>query len=122
MPVNGSTPDTSLLATSIDWTKEYSRERERVRQLRAGADSLPGRLRLLLDGSQTWLVLIATGISIGLLAGAIDIVSSWLSDLRTGYCSSSSRVHRFYLNKTFCCWGFDGTSFPALDPDCQGQC
>ncbi|ODV91422.1 hypothetical protein CANCADRAFT_3125 [Tortispora caseinolytica NRRL Y-17796] len=49
---------------------------------------------------QTWIVLTLVGMTIGLIAGILNIVTSWLSDIKVGYCSRG-----FYLNKTFCCWG-----------------
>lgn len=56
----------------------------------------------VLDASQIWVVLIATGIAAGLVAAAIDIVANWLGGLKEGYCTTS-----FYLSKEFCCWGLD---------------
>jgi chloride channel 3/4/5 len=44
------------------------------------------------------------GIASGILAAIIDITSDWLSDLKEGYCETA-----FYLNRRFCCWGYDGT-------------
>jgi chloride channel 3/4/5 len=34
-------------------------------------------------------------------------VSDWLGDLKTGYCSAGVDGGRFYLNKYFCCFGYD---------------
>jgi hypothetical protein len=45
------------------------------------------------------------GVSVGILAAAIDIVSDWLGDLKEGFCKPT-----FYLNRGFCCWGISGTS------------
>jgi chloride channel 3/4/5 len=46
---------------------------------------------------------INVGVSVGILAAAIDIVSDWLGDLKEGFCNST-----FYLNRGFCCWGISG--------------
>jgi hypothetical protein len=43
------------------------------------------------------------GISVGILAAAIDIISDWLGDLKEGFCKPT-----FYLNRGFCCWGISG--------------
>ena len=43
------------------------------------------------------------GVSVGILAAAIDIVSDWLGDLKEGFCKPT-----FYLNRGFCCWGISG--------------
>jgi len=89
--------------TAIDWIFEYAKERQRLKVLRSSAQGLIGYLRQLADASQIWWVLIATGIAAGVLAAGIDVVSDWLADLRTGFCGNV-----FYLDKGFCCWGYDG--------------
>lgn len=93
--------------TAIDWIFEYTKERQRIRLLSSGSKGLWKQLRLLLDASQVWIVLIATGIAVGILAACIDIASNWLGDIKTGYCKSDGS---YYLNKSFCCWGYDGSS------------
>lgn len=85
--------------SSIDWINEIAKERRRI--LRLNTDrSVNGRTLRILDQTQTWAILIATGIAVGILAASIDVVSLYLGDLKEGYCSSS-----FYLSKSFCCWG-----------------
>lgn len=95
--------------TAIDWVFEYSRERQRLRQLYSSASGLLGYLKRFLDGSKIWVVLIATGILTGVLAASIDVASDWLADLKTGFCRNGGQDTggRFYLNKVFCCWGLD---------------
>jgi chloride channel 3/4/5 len=66
-----------------------------------------GQLKVLADSSQIWLILIATGIAVGGIAAGIDVASDWMGDLKTGVCSNVDNGGRFYLNKTFCCWGED---------------
>jgi len=85
--------------------------------------SRPGvmsRIKLTLDSSQAWIILICTGpsspmkrmlmvgVSVGILAAAIDIVTDWLGDLKEGFCRPT-----FYLNRGFCCWGISGTTTPS---------
>jgi chloride channel 3/4/5 len=96
--------------TAIDWIYEYTKERQRKRLLYSSGQGLLGHARRLLDASNVWLVLIATGIAVGIIAACIDIATDWLGDLKTGYCKSGSGGGKFYLNKSFCCWGLDGTS------------
>jgi chloride channel 3/4/5 len=48
------------------------------------------------------------GVSVGILAAAIDIVTDWLGDLKEGFCRPT-----FYLNRGFCCWGISGTTSPV---------
>ncbi len=50
--------------------------------------------------AQSWITLVLIGITIGIIAGILNIVTEWLNDFKSGYCSTS-----LYLNKNFCCWG-----------------
>ena len=93
--------------TAIDWIYEYSKERMRLQHLLRNAPGLFGQLRVLADSSQIWLILIATGIAVGGIAAGIDVASDWMGDLKTGVCSNVDNGGKFYLNKTFCCWGED---------------
>ena len=96
--------------TAIDWVFEYTKERQRKRLLFSTGQGVLGHLRQLLDGSHVWVVLVATGIAVGLLAAGIDIASDWLSDIKTGYCKGEEGFSQFYLNRGFCCWGHEGSS------------
>ncbi len=96
--------------TTIDWIYEYTKERQRLRILYANTTGLVGYARRLLDASHVWLVLIITGISVGVLAAAIDTVSLWLGDIKSGYCKNGAQGGRFYLHRGFCCWGHDDLS------------
>lgn len=92
--------------TAIDWIFEYTKERQRLRVLYSSASGLFGYLQLLLDSSQIWVILILTGIAAGAVAAGIDVASDWLGDIKTGFCSSSDGG-AFYLNRGFCCLGYD---------------
>ena len=96
--------------TAIDWIFEYTKERQRLRMLYSRASGLLGQLNQLWDASQVWLILVATGALSGTLAAAIDIVSDWLGDIRTGFCYGQGGWRRFYLSQAFCCWGHDRLS------------
>jgi chloride channel 3/4/5 len=96
--------------TAIDWIFEYAKERQRLRLLLSSATGAVGQLKRLLDASQIWVILVLTGIVTGLVAAVIDVISDWLGDLKQGVCRGTSGNGKFYLNKTFCCWGLDGTS------------
>jgi chloride channel 3/4/5 len=95
--------------TAIDWIFEYTKERQRLRILYSTTNGLVGYVRQLLDASHVWVVLIFTGVAVGILAAAINIASDWLSDIKFGFCKSGEQGGQFYLNKGFCCWGHDGT-------------
>lgn len=96
--------------TAIDWIFEYTKERQRQRILYSHAAGLLGHAQQMLDASQIWIVLIATGLLSGVLAAGIDVASDWLGDLKTGYCQSGPHGGQFYLNKGFCCWGHQGSN------------
>ncbi|KAL2004279.1 hypothetical protein VTN02DRAFT_4004 [Thermoascus thermophilus] len=96
--------------TAIDWIFEYTKERQRKRLLYSTGQGILGHVRQLLDASHVWLVLIATGIAVGVLAASIDIASNWLGDIKTGYCKNGRGGGKFYLNKSFCCWGHEDLS------------
>ena len=93
--------------TAIDWIFEYTKERQRLRMLYSSATGLIGYVQQFLDASQVWAVLILTGLAAGLFAAGIDVVSDWLGDLKAGYCSAGGDGGHFYLNKAFCCYGYD---------------
>ncbi|KKZ66309.1 chloride channel 3 [[Emmonsia] crescens] len=96
--------------TAIDWIFEYTKERQRIRHLYASNKGLLGYVRKVLDASHIWVILIITGITVGVIAACIDIASNWLGDIKTGYCRTGGEGGRFYLNKSFCCWGYDDLS------------
>lgn len=95
--------------TAIDWIFEYTKERTRLRVLRSNTQGLFGKLQLSFDSAQEWIILVATGSLVGTLAAVIDITTDWLADLKAGYCSNEDGG-RFYLNKAFCCLGYDEES------------
>ena len=90
--------------TAIDWIYEYSKERTRLRQLTTNSPGVLGHLKVIADSSQIWWILVATGLAVGGIAAGIDIVSDWLGDLKTGFCSNVQDGGQFYLNRAFCCW------------------
>ncbi|KAL2850588.1 chloride channel [Aspergillus pseudoustus] len=101
--------------TAIDWIFEYTKERQRKRLLSSTGQGVLGHVRKFLDGGHVWLVLIATGISVGIIAASIDIVSDWLGDIKAGYCKNGPGGGKFYLNRSFCCWGHEEDPSNCLD-------
>lgn len=93
--------------TAIDWIFEYTKERQRLRMLYSSASGLVGYVQHFLDASQIWVVLVLTGLAAGAFAAGIDIVTDFLADLKTGYCRAGEDGGHFYLNKFFCCFGYD---------------
>lgn len=93
--------------TAIDWIFEYTKERQRLRVLYSSATGLMGYVQRLLDASQVWVILVLTGLAVGVIAAAIGVASDWLGDLKAGFCHAGDDGGAFYLNKNFCCMGYD---------------
>ncbi|KAI9503874.1 glycerol ethanol, ferric requiring protein [Coemansia spiralis] len=77
---------------TVDWVSEGAKERRRQKQHNH-------TLLSQLDSLVPWLVVILTGVLIGLNTACISIVTEWLSDLKLGVCSQM-----WWLNAKFCCW------------------
>ncbi|KAF2862856.1 putative voltage-gated chloride channel [Piedraia hortae CBS 480.64] len=90
---------------AIDWIREYSKERSRLRHLAAGSPGWVRQMRLAADSSQVWCILVLTGIAVGSIAAGIDVASDWLGDLKQGVCGNVAHGGKFYLARPFCCWG-----------------
>ncbi|KIJ55127.1 hypothetical protein M422DRAFT_199235 [Sphaerobolus stellatus SS14] len=87
--------------SSIDWIQEDAKERLRIFKL----SSLRGLRGLLLpwwDVTRVWIVLIGTGVGVGIIGGWLDVLVQWLSDLREGRCA-----YGFFYNQVACCSGLD---------------
>ncbi|KAG0213502.1 hypothetical protein BGX33_002867 [Mortierella sp. NVP41] len=89
--------------TTIDWIHDFAQERQRTRRLHR-QPGIAGQIAVIYDWVQGWVVVLAVGIAAGIVAGGSDIASQWLGDIKEGYCDTA-----FYLNRNFCCWGFDET-------------
>ncbi|KAJ2782010.1 Structural maintenance of chromosomes protein 3 [Coemansia javaensis] len=90
--------------STIDWIYDNTKERHHRRDRRARARSAGtlGRLELAADAAKPWLVLLAVGATMGLIATCVSVSSQWLIDSKSGYCRTG-----FYLNRRFCCWNAD---------------
>ncbi|CAE6495359.1 unnamed protein product [Rhizoctonia solani] len=86
---------------TIDWTEEEAVERIHTYTLRS-QPGLRGIVLPLMDQARLWVVLIATGISVGFIGAWLDVLVAWLSDIRTGRCS-----YGFFYNENSCCSGLD---------------
>ncbi|KAI0243796.1 glycerol ethanol, ferric requiring protein, partial [Massospora cicadina] len=87
--------------STVDWVADINQSR--VQAYKSRETRLEGRLDRRVMGvyeaAQSWLVVLLVGVAVGSLAAAIDITSTWLSDLKFGVCRSD-----WYLNRKFCCW------------------
>ncbi|KAK6852422.1 chloride channel protein [Apiospora arundinis] len=96
--------------TTIDWVQDASREQLRRKAKRRknaglfdnGQVTWRHRVAESYDAAQGWIVVTLIGAAIGLNAAFLNIITEWLSDIKTGYCTTG-----FYLNESFCCWGED---------------
>ncbi|KAF5377784.1 hypothetical protein D9757_008072 [Collybiopsis confluens] len=70
---------------SIDWLHEEALERERE-YLKKSQRSIRGLLSIWGDSARVWLVVVATGIGIGVAGAWLDVLVKWLADLREGRC------------------------------------
>ncbi|KND03889.1 uncharacterized protein SPPG_01343 [Spizellomyces punctatus DAOM BR117] len=87
--------------TTIDWMKDLMRDHRRQNRVRAR--HRPGwdwYLYTLFDATQSWILVSIIGISIGLLAGWIDVIAAWLGDIRFGFCRLE-----WHVSKSICCTG-----------------
>lgn len=81
---------------TIDWMED---ELDEHRQRLARKKPAMTWLQQLFQNTRTWLVLVAMGVIIGVIASCLNIITAWLALMRTGYCSSN-----YYLSEVFCCW------------------
>ncbi|CCH40661.1 Chloride channel protein [Wickerhamomyces ciferrii] len=84
---------------TIDWLNDNLQSNKR-KVLLSNTNKTSFKWLNLYRSLQTYVILTAVGITIGFVAASLNIVTEYLSNIRTGYCSS-----HFYLNKSFCCWG-----------------
>lgn len=86
---------------TIDWVEdELDAQKKRVlkaRHITSRGNNLKDKI---ISQVQNWVVLGIMGCSIGLIAGSLNIITSFLSNIRTGHCKRN-----FYLSESFCCWG-----------------
>jgi len=92
--------------TTIDWNHDFAKDRNRRNKVKK-RKTLKGRIYLIYDACQSWILVILIGIVTGLLAAFIAISADWISDIKEGHCKSG-----FYLNRKFCCWGNPGYQCP----------
>lgn len=83
---------------TVDWIRERKDIRMTRHQLLSSPDTFAVFKRMY-SFIQSWLLIWTIGVSIGTLAGFMDIATSWILDLREGQCSN-----HYYVSKAVCCW------------------
>ncbi|KAI9357247.1 chloride channel [Zopfochytrium polystomum] len=83
--------------TTIDWIHDYVKERVRIRRLRS-IGGWRGWSLTRLDSLQAWILISIIGVSAGVIASLVAFSQLWLTDVKTGYCSSN-----FFYRKKYCC-------------------
>lgn len=91
-----------------DTARENLKRRIKIKKLRERSgyswNRKRGRWNVALEESfsaaQAWIVLTIIGCALGTIAGSINIITEWLSDIKSGRCTVG-----FYLNREFCCAG-----------------
>jgi chloride channel 3/4/5 len=73
--------------TSTDWVHDTIADSHRVKALRSRKDFV-GRLRVLLDGVQGWILSALSGFMVALVAYAVNVSEVTVFDFKDGYCSS----------------------------------
>ncbi|KAI8715442.1 hypothetical protein NCS52_01052000 [Fusarium sp. LHS14.1] len=83
--------------TSTDWVHDAIADSYRVKQLRSRKD-VWGRVRVIFDGAQGWILSALSGFIVALMAYTVDVAESSVFDFKDGYCSRA-----WYLNRKRCC-------------------
>ncbi|KAF3221970.1 hypothetical protein TWF192_009626 [Orbilia oligospora] len=83
--------------TSTDWVNDAVKEAFRIKELRARKD-IRGRLALLYDASQGWLLAAIVGALTAGVAFFVDVSESVLFDFKNGYCGNG-----WYFSRRKCC-------------------
>ncbi|KAJ1956113.1 hypothetical protein EC988_001521 [Linderina pennispora] len=85
--------------STIDWIYETAKARRNRSSVVGQARGWRGRLKVVWNASQSWMVLLAVGVFVGVLATCIAVSAQWLTDIKNGHCRTG-----FHLNRRFCCW------------------
>lgn len=83
--------------TSTDWVHDSIADAYRAKALRSRTDFW-GRVQLLLDGAQGWILSALVGFIVAVIAYAINVSEQVLFDWKDGYCQTS-----WYLSEKRCC-------------------
>ncbi|KAK8058972.1 chloride channel protein 3 [Apiospora phragmitis] len=77
--------------TSTDWVHDSIADAYRVKALRARKD-LWGRLFVLFDGAQGWILSAVVGFLVAVLAYCVDVAETTIFDYKDGYCLAHALI------------------------------
>ncbi|KAI6778824.1 H(+)/Cl(-) exchange transporter-like protein [Emericellopsis cladophorae] len=83
--------------TSTDWVHDTIADSYRVKALRSRKDFW-GRVLIMLDGVQGWILSALSGFIIALVAYTVSVAETVVFDWKDGYCATA-----WYLNEQNCC-------------------
>ncbi|KAI1323140.1 chloride channel [Xylariaceae sp. FL0255] len=83
--------------TSTDWVHDGIADSYRLKQLRARKDWW-GRIIILFDGAQGWILSAVVGVLVALIAYCIDVAETTIFDYKDGYCARG-----WWLREKRCC-------------------
>lgn len=72
--------------TSTDWVHDAIADSHRVKTLRSRKD-LWGRILVIFDGGQGWLLSALCGFTVAVIAYTVDVAESTVYDFKDGYCA-----------------------------------
>uniref|UniRef100_A0A914VQ98 Chloride channel protein n=1 Tax=Plectus sambesii TaxID=2011161 RepID=A0A914VQ98_9BILA len=98
-PVAPATTDPFEKFRSIDWLREWTRDRQREKHFAKRHKSpVIRKLHKLWGTNSGWICVFMVGLSIGALGGLITLGTRYMSDLKNGVC-----LDRFWLDQQLCC-------------------
>ncbi|KAI1355682.1 chloride channel [Xylaria sp. FL0043] len=83
--------------TCTDWVHDGIADAHRVKRLRARRDWW-GRLVVLFDGAQGWVLSAVVGVLVALVAYCVNVAETTIFDYKDGYCAKA-----WYLREKRCC-------------------
>lgn len=81
--------------TTIDWMRDILRDHRRRYRFFLKKHSL---VDLVTENAQSWIIVLVSGVFIGLIAGWIDVAAAFLTDKRIGHCKTE-----WYASQKVCC-------------------
>ncbi|KAH9883566.1 hypothetical protein F4778DRAFT_628490 [Xylariomycetidae sp. FL2044] len=91
--------------TSTDWVHDSIADAYRVKALRSRRDFW-GRLNVLFDGAQGWILSAVVGFLVAVLAYCVDVAETTIYDYKDGYCARAwylrEKVTRNHLRLGAC--------------------